>query len=183
MLRQPRDAQIQFRYAFVTDADGMKVIDITDPHKPVPVANALVPLADAHRMYLVRTYAYIAAGKQGLAIVDIEHPDHPRLVQTFNAGGKLNDARDVKVGMTNVSLFAYVADGANGLRVVQLTSPEYTPGNMGFSPTPDPHLVATYQTHAPAVAVSEGLDRDRAVDESGNQLSVFPARRASLQWK
>jgi len=178
VLRQPRDAQIQFRYAFVTDADGMKVIDITDPHKPVPVANALVPLADAHRMYLVRTYAYIAAGKQGLAIVDIEHPDHPRLVQTFNAGGKLNDARDVKVGMTNVSLFAYVADGANGLRVVQLTSPEYTPGNRGFSPTPDPHLVATYQTHAPAVAVSEGLDRDRAVDESGNQLSVFGRRGA-----
>jgi hypothetical protein len=99
-------------------------------------------------------------------------------VRTFDAAGKLNDARDVKVGMTNVSLFAYVADGANGLRVVQLTSPEYTPGNMGFSPAPDPHLIATYRTGSPAVAVSEGLDRDRAVDESGNQLSVFGRRGA-----
>jgi hypothetical protein len=178
MLRQPRDAQIQFRYAFVTDADGVKVVDITDPHKPVLVQGALVPLADAHRLYLVRTYAYVAAGTQGLAIVDIEHPEHPRLVRTFDAGGKLNDARDVKVGMTNVSLFAYVADGANGLRVVQLTSPEFTPGNMGFSPAPEPHLIATYKTGSPAVAISEGLDRDRAVDESGNQLSVFGRRGA-----
>jgi hypothetical protein len=178
VLRQPRDAQIQFRYAFVTDADGMKVIDITDPRKPVPVENSVVRLADAHRLYLVRTYAYVAAGKQGLAIVDIEHPEHPRLVQTFDAGGKLNDVRDVKVGMTNVSLFAYVADGANGLRVVQLTSPDYTPGNMGFSPTPDPHLIASYPTRIPALAISEGIDRDRAVDENGNQLSVFGRRGA-----
>ena len=178
VLRQPRDAQIQFRYAFVTDADGMKVIDITDPRKPVPVENSVVRLADAHRLYLVRTYAYVAAGKQGLAIVDIEHPERPRLVQTFDAGGKLNDVRDVKVGMTNVSLFAYVADGANGLRVVQLTSPDYTPGNMGFSPTPDPHLIASYPTRMPALAISEGIDRDRAVDENGNQLSVFGRRGA-----
>jgi hypothetical protein len=177
-LRQARDAEIQFRYAFVTDADGMKVVDITDPRKPLLVRNAVVPLADARRLYLVRTYAYVAAGWQGLAVIDIEHPGSPRLVRTFDAGGKLNDARDVKVGMTNVSLFAYVADGVNGLRVVQLTSPEYTPGNMGFSPTPDPHLIATYRTRSPAVAVSEGLDRDRAVDESGNQLSVFGRRGA-----
>ncbi|HWN98349.1 MAG TPA: hypothetical protein VNS63_03660, partial [Blastocatellia bacterium] len=30
----------------------------------------------------------------------------------------------------------------------------------------------------PALAVSEGLDRDRAVDESGNQLTVFGRRGA-----
>ena len=34
-------------------------------------------------------------------------------------------------------------------------------------------LVATYPTHGPAVALSKPLDRDRAVDESGNQTSVF----------
>lgn len=178
VLRQPRDAQIQFRYAFVTDADGMKVLDVTDPRKPRPVPGAVVPLSDAHHLYLVRTYAYVAAGKQGLAIVDVEHPERPRLLRTFDAGGKLNDVRDVKVGMTNVSLFAYIADGVNGLRVVQLTSPEYTPGNTGFSPTPEPHVIASYPTRAPALAVSEGLDRDRAVDESGNQLSVFGRRGA-----
>src|SRR5262249_15149168 len=59
-------------------------------------------------------------------------------------------------------------------RVVQLTSPE-TPGNDGFSPRPVPELIATYPIphHGHALAVSKGVDRDRAVDESGNQIAVF----------
>ena len=75
--------------------------------------------------------------------------------------------------MTNASLFAYVADGKNGLRVVQLTSPETVPQFGGFSPRVKPELVATYPTHGPALTISKPLDRDRAVDESGNQLAVF----------
>ena len=48
-----------------------------------------------------------------------------------------------------------------------------TPGSAGFSTTPTPRLIATRQTEGPALALSRGLDRDRAVDESGNQVSVF----------
>jgi hypothetical protein len=80
--------------------------------------------------------------------------------------------------MTNASMFAYVADGKNGLKVLQLTSPEYTPTFLGFSPKPEPRLVAHHETHGPAIALSKGLDRDRAVDESGNQLSVFNRKGA-----
>jgi hypothetical protein len=47
---------------------------------------------------------------------------------------------------------------------------------MGFSPTPNPKLIATYPTSEPAVAVSRGLDRDRVVDETGNQTVVFGRR-------
>ena len=75
--------------------------------------------------------------------------------------------------MTNASLFAYVADGKNGLRVLQLTSPEETPTYLGFSPRPQPRLIATARTHGPALAVSKGTDRDRAADESGQQIAVF----------
>ena len=32
---------------------------------------------------------------------------------------------------------------------------------------------ATYPTKHPALSLSKGLDRDRAIDESGNQVSVF----------
>jgi len=84
----------------------------------------------------------------------------------------------VKIGMTNGSAFAYVADGKNGLRVVQVISANDTPGAYGFSPRPTPLLVATYPTHGPALALSRGLDRDRAVDETGNQLGVFGRRGA-----
>jgi hypothetical protein len=33
--------------------------------------------------------------------------------------------------------------------------------------------VATWQGHGPVYAISKALDRDRAVDESGNQVAVF----------
>jgi hypothetical protein len=95
---------------------------------------------------------------------------------TYNADGKFEDIRDVKLGMTYVSLFAYLGD-KRGMRVVQLTSPE-TPGHLGFSPRPKPELVATRETEEPVLAISEGIDRDRAIDESGNQLSVFGRRGA-----
>jgi hypothetical protein len=170
---RPAAAAVQFRYAFICDAEGLKVVEVTDPTRPRPLPGASVGIEDARRLYLARTYAYVAAGAQGLVIVDIERPEQPAIDQVFTADGQINDARDVKVGMTNASAFAYVADGRNGLRVVQLTSPGHTPGFQGFSPRPTPRLIATYPTPEPALAVSEGLDRDRAVDESGHQLAVF----------
>src|SRR5205823_11362697 len=90
------------------------------------------------------------------------------------AGGCINDLHDVKLGITYVSQFAYLADGKNGVRVVQLTGPE-TPGNDGFNPRPTPCLVATYKLPkgGHALSMSKGVDRDRAVDESGNQIAVF----------
>jgi hypothetical protein len=115
----------------------------------------------------------VAAGRQGLAIVDVTRPQEMKLVRIFDADGALDDVNDVKVGITNTSLFAYLADGKNGLRVLQLTTPGRDAQVLGFSPPPDPLLIATYKTAAPALCVSRGLDRDRAVDEAGNQLSVF----------
>jgi hypothetical protein len=108
--------------------------------------------------------------------VDVERPEHPQIEQVYNASGKINDARDVKLGMTNASAFAYLADGANGFRIVQLFAPADNPNYLGFSPKPTPKLVATYRTKGAALAVSKGIDRDRAVDEDGNQLTVFNRR-------
>lgn len=167
---------IQFRYAFVNDSAGVKVIDITDVKRPL--VKAAIAISDARDIYVARTYAYVAAGKQGLAMVNVERPVRPGAAKFFNAGGAINDARAVKIGMTNASLFAYVADGRNGLRVLQLTAPNRTEGLWGFSPPPEPELISTFRTKGEAVEISKGLDRDRAVDESGNQLAVFGRRGA-----
>jgi hypothetical protein len=177
-LNEPQGIAIQFRYAFVVDRDGLKVLDVTALDHPRVVPHATVSLADARNIYVARTYAYVAAGKQGLAIVDVERPEEPHLDQIFSAGGKLNDVRDVKIGMVDASAFAFVADGRNGLRVLQILSPEDSPNAYGFSPRPTPKLIATYRTPGSALAVSKGIDRDRAVDESGNQLAVFGRRGA-----
>ena len=179
VLNDPRGIAVQFRYALVVDRDGLKVLDVTDLAQPKPIEKTLVPLEDARNVYVARTYAYVSAGKQGLAIVNVEKPDAPRLEQIFNAEGQLNDVNDVKIGMVAASVFAFVADGKNGLRVLQIISPWDDPAHFsGFSPRPIPKLIATARTRGPALAISKGIDRDRAVDESGNQLAVFGRRGA-----
>src|SRR3984893_4330821 len=96
----------------------------------------------------------------------------------FNANGALNDTRAVQIGSVNASQFALVADGKNGLRVVQLISPDTVSGAQGFSPRPNPKLIATYRTKGEAICVSRGLERDRVVDETGGQTVVFGRRGA-----
>ncbi|NBT77474.1 MAG: hypothetical protein EBT04_03260 [Betaproteobacteria bacterium] len=167
-----RASALQFRYLFVTDQTGLRVIDITNPTKPI-LQKASVPLKDARKLYVARTFAYVAGGSEGLAIIDVEKPTEPRLYQLFTAGGQMNDVQDVVVGSTNASLFAYVADGKNGLKVVQLTAPDTQPRFYGFSPDPKPYLIAWRKTQSAAMGLSKGLDRDRAVDETGGQIAVF----------
>lgn len=172
-LNGAHSSALQFRYLLVSDAEGVKSIDVTNPEVPRLIANNLIPLADAKRIYLVRTWAYVAAGADGLIIIDITNPEQMKLYQRYTANGKINDAQDVQVASTNASLFAYVADGKNGLRVIQLTAPDSQPKFYGFSPEPKPELIAWRRTASPALALSEGLHRDRGADESGNQISVF----------
>ena len=111
--------------------DDLKSLDPNDPGRwPLPARAATVALC-----FLVLSgvlfYFFVWSDQK------------PRLDQTFNAGGAINDAHDVKLGATNGSIFAYVADGKNGLRVIDAISANETPGAYGFSPRPTPKLVAT----------------------------------------
>jgi hypothetical protein len=175
-LNGARATALQFRYLFVVDANGLETVDVTQPEAPRLVPNNIVRMNDALRVYVARTYAYVAAGSDGLVIVDVTRPEAMREFLRYDAGGRLRDARDVVVASTNASLFAYVADGAAGLKVLQLTSPESQPKFYGFSPEPRPELIAYYPTSKPALSLSKGLDRDRGVDETGNQIAVFGRR-------
>jgi hypothetical protein len=172
-LNDARASAVQFRYLWVSDAEGLKLFDVTDLRKPVAVPSGNVTLANAQRIYLARTYAYVAGKQEGLVIVNITKPLAPVIFAKETFGGQMSDAEDVIVGTTNASLFAYVADGRNGLKVIQLTSPESQPNFYGFSPAPKPELIAWARTPSPAVALSKGLDRDRGVDETGGQMAVF----------
>jgi len=171
--RTPTSVAVQFRYAFMTDADGFHVIDITFPEKPRVVSDATIALPDARSVYVARTYAYVAGGKDGIVIIDVEKPEKPFVHEKFSGDGILNDTYDVKVATTNASLIGYAADGENGLVVLQMTDPERVPGFYGFSPSVKPKIIAKKKTAGPAIALSKPLDRDRAVDETGNQVSVL----------
>ncbi|MCB9832757.1 MAG: hypothetical protein H6807_09805 [Planctomycetes bacterium] len=169
---KPRFVDVQFRYAFVCDQEGVKVVDITLPEQMHPVAK--VEIADARSIYVAKTYGYVGGGAEGLVVVDLEKPTQPKIQQVWNADGAIDDLYQVKVAMTYDSVYGYLADGRNGLRVVQLVGAGDGPRSpYGFSPPPLPVLVATYPTGEPCVAVGKALDRDRAVDESGNQVTLF----------
>lgn len=169
-ILEPRAVQVQFRYAFVVDREGLKVLDTTNPERPRATA-ARVPIRDARDIYLLRTYAYIAAGAEGLAIVDIERPEAPGQPTFFNAGGAINDATGLTIGATYAGQYAYIADGKNGLKVVKLIDTT-TPGYLGWSPAPTPELIAWFPTSGPALSVAEGYKRDRPNDENGNQIGI-----------
>jgi len=172
-FNSPKAVAVQFRYAFVVDADGFHAIDITNMPEPKKVETAHIGLSDARNLYVARTYAYVAGGKQGLVIVDIERPEKPFIYQVFDDDGKIDDLNDVKVATTNASLIGYLADGKNGFKVLQLTDPDRVPTFYGFSPEVKPMVIAKKETEGPALALSKGLDRDRAVDETGHQVSIF----------
>ncbi|QDU63034.1 LVIVD repeat protein [Planctomycetes bacterium Pan216] len=171
-LVKPRAIKAQFRYAYVCDEEGVKVLDITEPAHPFLV-NAL-EMHDARNIYLARTYAYVAAGHEGIVILNIERADVPVIDQVYNADGYLCDVNDIQLGSTYVSLYAYVADGKKGLAVLELVGAE-SKGHYGFSPRPEPKLIAKFKIPGGghAYSISRGVDRDRAVDESGNQIAVF----------
>jgi hypothetical protein len=176
-MQDARASALQFRYLWVTTAQGLELVDVTSPLKPARVDAGRVPLADARKVYVARTYAYVAAGAEGLVIVDVERPTQPRIESRVQKGEtpatSLSDSQDVIVGSTNASLFAYVADGVNGLKVLQLTAPDTQPKFYGFSPVPKPQVIAWRDTRSPALSLSKGLDRDRGVDETGGQIAVF----------
>ena len=168
---------MQFRYAFVVDREGLKVFDITRSRRTGADPNVKLPIADARNIYVARTYAYISAGKQGIAIVNVEQPEHPKLDQIFNAEGELNDINDLKIGMVSSSQFAFVADGKNGMQDRSTLLASGTRQNSTAS-VPSP-----FQNSSPAIQLAnrhwrflKGIDRDRAVDETGNQLAVFGRR-------
>jgi len=94
-LKHPHGVQVQFRYAYVWDEEGIKVLDVSDLAHPHPVAVLRMP--EVHSIYLARTYALRAAGPRGLVILDITTPGHPRIDQQFDAGGCINDCNDVKL--------------------------------------------------------------------------------------
>ena len=61
---------------------------------------------------------------------------------------------------------------------MQLTSPDLQPKFYGFSPEPNPALIAKFDTRFPALSLSRGLERDRGVDETGGQVAVFGRKGA-----
>jgi hypothetical protein len=178
-LRDARASALQFRYLWVTDAEGLKLFDVTRMDSP-----RLIPSGDGaarrRAQNLCRPHLCLCRGEaDGLVIVDITRPEAPSLPARTTFGGRMNDAEDVIVASTNASLFAYVADGRNGMKVLQLTSPESQPNFYGFSPAPKPELIAWAKTPRPGAGPVQGpRPRPRGRRDRRPDRRLRPPRRS-----
>ena len=84
---------VQFRYAFVADR-RRPARRSTSPIPPSRASRPALPIADARSVYVARTYAYVAAGEQGVVIVDVERPEKPRIDQIFIDGPEGRERRE-----------------------------------------------------------------------------------------
>jgi len=146
ILRNPRCIAVQFRYGFITDDDGLKIVDLYRANT-AGSASAFDAADLNHAAFLRRADLRIRRERPGRSC-DCRCRKSRTTATRANVQCRraLNDTRAVQIGSVSASEFALVADGRNGLRVVQLISPDTVPGAQGFSPRPNPKLIATYPT-------------------------------------
>ncbi|MBI2097622.1 MAG: hypothetical protein HYT46_01665 [Candidatus Vogelbacteria bacterium] len=89
------DVAIQGRYAYVVSItdDVLKVIDVSDPTKPIAVGTpvSLGSVSTTARLAVAGRYAYVIIGASSLVIVDISDPASLRVVSTLSIATTIAD--------------------------------------------------------------------------------------------
>ncbi|KKQ26893.1 MAG: hypothetical protein US42_C0019G0003 [Candidatus Magasanikbacteria bacterium GW2011_GWC2_37_14] len=130
------------KYAYLADgANGLKIIDITNPAGPVLVGS--IDTSGAVGVYVSGKYAYVAdANPGGLKIIDVSDPGAPRLMSTYLPDGGGNISNVYVSGK-----YAYLADGMYGLRIVDISNP-FKPilvgGDGGIATASDVYVSGKY---------------------------------------
>jgi hypothetical protein len=94
---------------------------------PTPLGSLAIP-GYANNVDANGGFAYVAAGANGLTIVNVQNPAAPVIVASLDTPGNANDVRVI-------GNRAYVADGSAGLRIIDVTNPA-VPAPLGFYDTP-----------------------------------------------
>src|SRR3546814_17068106 len=84
--------------------------------RPVPVPSGTVRLADARKLYVARTYMYVAAKQARPVIVDVTRPTAPIPGPPVTSGGAKTDHEAWNVGANHPSARAYLASEPGGSR-------------------------------------------------------------------
>jgi len=107
---------VQGNYAFLGVGPRLVVVDLADPANPHQVAAGAV-LDDLVRGVAVSgALAYVAAGADGLRVVDISDPASPAAIGAWDSSG-------IAEGVAVAGGVAYLADGPFGLRVLDVKNP------------------------------------------------------------
>src|SRR3989338_122928 len=112
------DIFVSHQYAYVAaSADGLRVIDITDPNNPALVGQEDTDPGTAYSVVVSGNYAYVAYSS-GLAIFDVSVPSAPVKIGD-TVGGSGDD-------LALSGNYVYLLSNAAGLRSIDITDP-YNP--------------------------------------------------------
>ena len=73
------------KYLFVIDAEGVRIIDVSDGFNPLIVGN--IKLQDVQGITFGNKYLYVANGANGLLVYDVSNPLQPVLNSSLRTGG------------------------------------------------------------------------------------------------
>jgi hypothetical protein len=97
-------------HAYVTTADGLQVIDVTNPLHP-QIAGSVDTRDWAQGVAVSGSHAYVADDQAGLQVIDVTNPQDPQIVGSVDTPGRAT-------GVASAGTHAYVADGGAGLQVL-----------------------------------------------------------------
>ena len=139
-------------YAYVGTADGLAIVDVSDPVVPALVGN--LSLGTAVRDVRVRAgVAFLATDAVAAVVVDVSDATAPAALASLGAG----------IGSTDLALSRnqlYVAAGSNGLWVVNVANPAF----------PQQSFTVAASNSVQAVAVSAAGDLVAVVDGTSIRL-------------
>ncbi|MBN1606829.1 MAG: hypothetical protein JW940_09350 [Polyangiaceae bacterium] len=103
-------------FLYGVGSGALRVVDVSNRTAPDPIGEVTLSSNARGAPRIAGTRAYVAAGADGLHIVDITTPESPALLGTLVTAGNVSDA--VQIGS-----YVYAAAGEQGLLVVDVSDP------------------------------------------------------------
>jgi len=110
------DIFVQGEYAYITNNDGTKIIDVSDPENPRK-AGMITTSDGAFGVTVKDDLAYIASDSNGFIIANISDPENPLITDQYNDGGSAHSV------CTNGS-YAYVTEYPQGMEIFDISTPD-----------------------------------------------------------
>ena len=114
-------------YAYVTDGLGLNVLDITNPSSPSLVGFVQTPgISTRIALSSNEQYAFVADGREGIAVIDLTSPASPVLL--FHFGNDGTPILDVKLSYDGN--YGFATRGSGDLFVFNTSEPQMHSGGL-----------------------------------------------------
>lgn len=135
---------IHNNFAFISHHDdGLWVIDISDPSKPIRVASGNFPI-NADDIVIRDTFAFLAMRHGEFKIVDISAPTHPNEISSLMLSGSAGRKIEIVGDYLYILVDSRNTDTDGGIHIVDISSP-YSPILVDFYTLPDVYKIAATQ--------------------------------------